>query len=58
MGFTFPVLRTLGNINLLKEILANNEMGLLSSVLSSLKSYLECLLDQILFLHLVNWLFK
>ena len=31
---TFAVLRILGNINILKEILANNEIGLLSSFLN------------------------
>ena len=51
MGFTFAVLRMLGNIDALKEILANSEIGLLSSFLNS---YLECLQDQMLSLHLVN----
>ena len=37
MGATFDVLRMLGNIDVLKEILANNEMGLLSSFLNSFK---------------------
>ena len=35
MGVTFAALRILGNIYVLKEILANNEMGLLGSFLSS-----------------------
>ena len=48
---TFAVLRMLGNIDALKEILANSEIGLLSSFLNS---YLECLQDQMLSLHLVN----
>ena len=34
---TFAVLRILGNINILKEILANNEIGLLSSFLNGFK---------------------
>ena len=37
MGVTFAVLRILGNVDVLKEILANNEMGLLSSFLNSFK---------------------
>ena len=38
MGVTFAVLRMLGSIDVLKEILANNEIGLLSSFLNSLKT--------------------
>ena len=37
MGVTFAVLRMLGNISILKEILGNSEMGLLSSFLNSYK---------------------
>ena len=37
MGVTFAILRMLENSNILKEILANNEMGLLSSFLNSFK---------------------
>ena len=37
MGVAFAVLRMLENSNILKEILANNEMGLLSSFLNSFK---------------------
>ena len=37
------VLRMLGNIDILKEILANNEMGLLSSFLNSFKKLLGML---------------
>ena len=37
---TFAVLRMLGNIGVLKEILANNEMGLRSSFLNSFKKLL------------------
>ena len=37
MGVTFAVLRMLGNIDVLKEILANNEMDLLCSFLNSFK---------------------
>ena len=37
IGVTFAVLRMLGNINISIEILANNEMGLLSSFLNSFK---------------------
>ena len=34
---TFAVLRILGNINILREILANDEIGLLSSFLNGFK---------------------
>ena len=37
MGVTFAVLRMLGNIDVLNEILPNNEIGLLSSFLNSFK---------------------
>ena len=37
MVVTFAVLRMLGKVDILKEILANNEMGLLSSFLNSFK---------------------
>ena len=43
MGVTFAVFRMLGNIDMLKEILANNEMGLLSSFLNSFKKLLGIL---------------
>ena len=54
MGVTFVVLRMLGNIDVLKEILANNEMGLFSSFLNCFKNYLECLQGKMVSLHLMN----
>ena len=43
MVVTFPVFRMSGNIDVLKEILPNNEMGLLSSFLNSFKKLLGVL---------------
>ena len=37
MGVTFAAFRMLGNIDVLKEILAKNEMGLLNLFLNSFK---------------------
>ena len=50
MGVTFAVLRMLGSIDVLKEILAINEIGLLSSFLNSLKALSGMLLGPNAFL--------
>ena len=50
MGVTFAVLRMLGSIDVLKEILANNEIGLLSSFLNSWKTLSGMLLGPNAFL--------
>ena len=46
MGVTFVVLRMLGNIDVLKEILANNEMGLFRSFLNCFKKLFGMLAGQ------------
>ena len=50
MGVAFAVLRMLGNINVLKEILASNEMSLLSAFLNSFKKLFRMLVGPNAFL--------
>ena len=45
LGATFAVLRMLGNIDVSRKILANNEMGLLSSFLNNFKKLVGVLAE-------------
>ena len=50
MGVAFAVLRMIGNINVVKEILASNETSLLSSFLNSFKKLFQMLVGPNAFL--------